>query len=251
MAREQFKRMRLDQALVVRRLAPTRSRARDMIARGCVTVDGAIIRKSGHSIFEHAVIAVADEANPYVSRGGLKLAAALAAFGFDATGRTALDVGASTGGFTDVLLKARAARVYAVDIGRDQLHPILRADPRVVSLEGTDARTLSREQIPEVIHAIVADVSFIAATKALPVPLSFAEAGAWLVVLVKPQFEAGRSAVGKGGIVRDPGHRAQAVAEVRAWLEAQPGWSVVGIIPSPVAGGSGNEEFLIGALKYE
>jgi 23S rRNA (cytidine1920-2'-O)/16S rRNA (cytidine1409-2'-O)-methyltransferase len=249
MTRQQLKRMRLDQALVVRRLAPTRSRARDMIARGCVTVDGAIIRKSGHSIFAHAAIAVADEAKLYVSRGGLKLAAALAAFGFDPTGRTALDVGASTGGFTDALLKAGSSRVYAVDIGRDQLHPTLKADPRVVSLESTDARTLSREQIPEVIHAVVADVSFISATKVLPVPLSLAGSGAWLVVLVKPQFEAGPKAVGKGGIVRDPVVRAQAVAEVRAWIAAQPGWSVVGAIPSPVAGASGNEEFLMGAVR--
>jgi 23S rRNA (cytidine1920-2'-O)/16S rRNA (cytidine1409-2'-O)-methyltransferase len=250
MTREQSKRMRLDQMLVVRRLAPTRSRARDMIARGCVTVDGAIIRKSGRSIFEHAAIAVAGEANPYVSRGGLKLAAALAAFGFDPAGRTALDVGASTGGFTDVLLKAGASRVYAVDVGRDQLHPTLKADPRVVSLESTDARTLSREQIPEVIHAVVADVSFISATKLLPVPLSFAVSGAWLVLLVKPQFEAGRRAVGKGGIVRNPVARQKSVAEVRAWLAAQPGWFVVGAIPSPVAGASGNEEFLLGAIKY-
>jgi 23S rRNA (cytidine1920-2'-O)/16S rRNA (cytidine1409-2'-O)-methyltransferase len=249
MTREQFKRMRLDQALVVRRLAPTRSRARDMIARGCVTVDGAIIRKSGHSIFEHAAIGVADTANPYVSRGGLKLAAALAAFGFNPEGRTVLDVGASTGGFTDVLLKAGALRVYAVDVGRDQLHPTLKADPRVVSLESTDARTLSREHIPEVIHAVVADVSFISVTKVLPVALSFAVAGAWLVVLVKPQFEAGRRAVGKGGIVRDSAVREQAVAETRAWIAAQPGWSVVGAIPSPVAGASGNEEFLIGAVR--
>src|SRR5919204_3915524 len=149
MAQQQFTRMRLDQALVMRRLAPTRSRARDMIARGCVTVDGAIITKPGHSIFGHAAIAVADKANPYVSRGGLKLAAALAAFGFDATGRTALDVGASTGGFTDVLLKAGAARVYAVDVGRNQLHAALKADPRVVSLESTDARALTRDQITE------------------------------------------------------------------------------------------------------
>jgi 23S rRNA (cytidine1920-2'-O)/16S rRNA (cytidine1409-2'-O)-methyltransferase len=249
MAQQQFKRMRLDQALVVRRLAPTRSRARDMIARGCVTVDGAVITKSGHSIFGHAAIAVADEADPYVSRGGLKLAAALAAFGFDATNRTALDVGASTGGFTDALLKAGAARVYAVDIGRGQLHPALRADPRVVSLERTDARALTRDLITDDIDAVVVDVSFISSIRALPVPLSFAMRGAWLVVLVKPQFEVGPRAVGKGGIVRDPAHRIQAVTGVRAWIAAQPGWSVVGVIPSPVAGGSGNEEFLIGAVK--
>jgi 23S rRNA (cytidine1920-2'-O)/16S rRNA (cytidine1409-2'-O)-methyltransferase len=251
MAQQQCKRMRLDQALVVRRLAPTRSCARDMITRGWVSVDGAVITKSGHSIFGNAAIAVADEAKTYVSRGGLKLAAALAAFGFDATGRTALDAGASTGGFTDVLLRAGAARVYAVDIGRKQLHPALAADPRVVSLERTDARALTRDHIPEVIDAVVADVSFISATKVLPVPLSFAARGAWLVVLIKPQFEAGRKAVGKGGIVRGRADREQAVAEVRAWIAAQPGWSVAGVIPSPITGGSGNEEFLLGAVKDE
>jgi 23S rRNA (cytidine1920-2'-O)/16S rRNA (cytidine1409-2'-O)-methyltransferase len=241
--------MRLDQALVARRLAPTRSRARDMIARGCVTVDGVVATKSGDSISEDALIGVADDASPYVSRGGFKLAAALAAFGFDATGRIALDVGASTGGFTDVLLKAGAARVYAVDVGRDQLQASLKADPRVVSLENTDARKLSREQIPEVVRAVVADVSFISLTKALPVPLSFTGLGAWLVALVKPQFEVGRKAVGKRGIVRDSADRERVVAEVRAWIAAQPGWSVVGVIPSPVAGASGNQEFLIGAVR--
>ena len=249
MAQQQYTRMRLDQALVVRQLARTRSQARDMIARGCVTVDCAIITKPGHSILGHAAIAVADKASPYVSRGGLKLAAALAAFGFDATGRTALDVGASTGGFTDVLLKGGAARVYAVDVGCNQLHATLKADPRVISLERTDARALTRDQITEAVDAIVADVSFISATRVLPVPLSFAVHGAWLVVLVKPQFEAGRKAVGKGGIVRDAADREQAVIEVREWIAAQPGWSVVGVIPSPIAGGSGNEELLIGAVK--
>jgi 23S rRNA (cytidine1920-2'-O)/16S rRNA (cytidine1409-2'-O)-methyltransferase len=241
--------MRLDQALVARRLAPTRSRARDMIARGCVTVDGTIVTKSGHSISDDAVIGVADRASPYVSRGGLKLARALAAFGFDATGRTVLDVGASTGGFTDVLLNAGAARVYAIDIGRDQLHAALKADPRVVSFESTDARTLSGERIAEMVGAVVADVSFISVTKVLPVPLSFAAPGAWLIVLIKPQFEAGRKAVGKGGIVRDPADRERAVAQVRAWIAAQPDWSVVGVIPSPVAGASGNEEYLLGAVR--
>jgi 23S rRNA (cytidine1920-2'-O)/16S rRNA (cytidine1409-2'-O)-methyltransferase len=249
MAEFQVKRMRLDQALVARRLAPTRSWAQDMIARGCVAVDGATVTKSGHGVSEEAVIDVAGAAAPFVSRGGLKLAAALAEFGFNVAGKIALDVGASTGGFTDVLLRAGAARVYAVDIGRHQLHGSLKADPRVISLEGTDARRLSPHQVPEAIHAVVADVSFISLTKVLPRPLSFSGRGAWLVALVKPQFEAGRQAVGKGGIVRDPADRERAVAEVRAWIAAQPGWSLVGIIPSPIAGTSGNEEFLIGAVK--
>jgi 23S rRNA (cytidine1920-2'-O)/16S rRNA (cytidine1409-2'-O)-methyltransferase len=220
-----------------------------MIARGCVAVDGATVTKSGHGVSEDAVIDVAGGAAPFVSRGGLKLAAALAEFGFNAAGRIALDVGASTGGFTDVLLKAGATRVYAVDIGHHQLHGSLKADPRVISLEGTDARRLSPHQVPEAFGAVVADVSFISLTKVLPVPLSFAESGAWLVGLIKPQFEAGRKAIGKGGIVRDPADRERAVGEVRAWIAAQPGWSVVGVIPSPIAGASGNEEFLIGAVR--
>jgi 23S rRNA (cytidine1920-2'-O)/16S rRNA (cytidine1409-2'-O)-methyltransferase len=249
MVRILAKRMRLDQALVARRLAPTRSRAQDMIARGCVAVDGAIVTKSGHGVSEEAIIDVAGGAAPFVSRGGLKLAAALAEFGCDVAGRIALDVGASTGGFTDVLLKAGAARVYAVDIGHHQLHGSLKADPRVISLEGTDARMLSPDQIPEAIGAVVADVSFISLTKVLPRPLSFTGRGAWLVALVKPQFEAGRQAVGKGGIVSDPADRERAVAEVRTWIAAQPGWSVFGVLPSPIAGTSGNEEYLIGAVR--
>jgi 23S rRNA (cytidine1920-2'-O)/16S rRNA (cytidine1409-2'-O)-methyltransferase len=249
MVRIQVKRMRLDQALVARRLAPTRSRAQDMIERGCVAVDGATVTRSGHGVSEEAVIDVAGGAAPFVSRGGLKLTAALAEFGFDVAGRIALDVGASTGGFTDVLLKAGATRVYAVDIGHHQLHGSLKADPRVISLEGTDARRLSPPEVPEAFGAVVADVSFISLTKVLTRPLSLTRPGAWLVALVKPQFEAGREAVGKGGIVRDPADRERAVAEVRIWIATQPGWSVVGVITSPLAGASGNEEFLIGAVK--
>jgi 23S rRNA (cytidine1920-2'-O)/16S rRNA (cytidine1409-2'-O)-methyltransferase len=176
----------------------------------------------------------------------LKLAAALDASGFDPTGRVALDVGASTGGFTDVLLARGAAKIFAVDVGRDQLHARLRADPKVISLEGTDARTLDRTVIREPVAAIVADVSFIGLALALPAALGLAEPGAWLVALVKPQFEAGRAAVGKGGIVRDRKDREQAVAKIRAFIEGA-GWTVVGEIASPILGGSGNEEFLIGA----
>jgi 23S rRNA (cytidine1920-2'-O)/16S rRNA (cytidine1409-2'-O)-methyltransferase len=249
MAELQVKWMRLDQALVARRFAATRSKAHDMIARGCVTVDGAVVTKSGHSVSEAAVIGVAGDAAPYVSRGGLKLAAALAEFGFDAAGRAALDVGASAGGFTDVLLRAGAMRVYAIDVGKNQLHESLKAHPRVISLEATDARTLSAEQIPEAIGAVVADVSFISLTKVLPRPLSLTPRGAWLIALIKPQFEAGREVVGKRGIVRDPAARQRAVADVKTWLAAQAGWSVVGVIASPILGASGNEEYLIGAVR--
>ncbi len=184
-----------------------------------------------------------------VSRAGAKLIAALDAFGFDPEGRTALDVGASTGGFTEVLLDRGAEKVYAVDVGHDQLHARLRADPNVVSLEGCDARSLTRALIPDRITAVVADVSFISATKALPVALALAERSAWLVALIKPQFEVGRARVGKGGIVRDAAARDAAVAEVGAWLSAQKGWRVTGVVPSPLRGGSGNEEFLLGARK--
>ena len=158
----------------------------------------------------------------------------------------ALDLGASTGGFTEVLIARGAAKVYAVDVGRGQLHAKLRANPRVIALEGTDARKLDRSVIREEVAAIVADVSFIGLPLALPVPFSLAAPGAWLVALVKPQFEAGRAAIGKGGIVRSEADRLKAVAKVRNFVE-QAGWTVVGEIASPILGGSGNEEFLIGA----
>ncbi|HSB59277.1 MAG TPA: TlyA family RNA methyltransferase, partial [Methyloceanibacter sp.] len=187
------------------------------------------------------------QASPFVSRGGLKLAAALDAFGLDPKGRIALDIGASTGGFTEVLLARGADKVFAVDVGRDQLHDKLREDRRVVVLEGTDARSLDAEIVEGPVGAIVADVSFISLSKALPAALSLAAPGAWLVALVKPQFEAGRDAVGKGGIVRDAQARAKAVAEVRAFIDASPGWNVFAEMPSPIPGGSGNEEVLIGA----
>jgi 23S rRNA (cytidine1920-2'-O)/16S rRNA (cytidine1409-2'-O)-methyltransferase len=185
-------------------------------------------------------------ASPYVSRGGLKLAAALDAFGFSPEGRVALDLGASTGGFTDVLLTRGAAKVYAVDVGHAQLDQRLRADPRVVVLEATDARSLDPSLVAERVSAIVADVSFISLTLVLPAALKLAEPDAWLVALVKPQFEAGRDAVGKGGIVRDAARRKKAVAKVRDFIE-KAGWTVAGEIASPIRGGSGNEEFLIGA----
>ncbi len=240
-------RIRLDRVLVDRGLVPTRSRARDLIARGCVMVGGAAATKPGQEVEPDVDVAVSDDVGAYVSRGSLKLAAALAHFGFTADGIAALDVGASTGGFTQVLLEAGARRVYAVDVGRGQLHPSIAGDPQVVSLEGTDARGLDPLQIPEAVGAIVADVSFISLTKVLPVPLSFAGPGAWLAALINPQFEAGRQAVGKGGIVRDAADRQRAVETVRDWVMMQPGWRVEGVIDSPLPGGSGNQEFLIGA----
>ena len=242
-------RTRLDRALVDRGLVATRSRARDLIARGCVMVNGAAGSKAGLEIRDGDEVSLVPGANAFVSRGALKLSAALAHFGFDASGVVALDVGASTGGFTQVLLEAGARRVYAVDVGHDQIDRSLRLDSRVVSLEGVDARSLSAAEVPEPVNAIVADVSFISLTKVLPVPLSLSAPGAWLIALIKPQFEAGREAVGKGGIVRDPADRQRAVDLVRSWLARQPGWHVDGVIESPLPGGSGNQEFLIGARR--
>jgi len=229
-------------------LAPSRARAADLVRRGCVSVAGVPASKPGALVADEAPLAVSPEETQYVSRGGLKLQAALEAFGFSPEGRVVLDVGASTGGFTEVLLARGAAKVFAVDVGRDQLHERLRADPRVVSLEATDARRLDETLIAEPVAAIVADVSFISLTQALPAALNRAGKSAWLVALIKPQFEAGRQAVGKGGIVRDEKDRARAIARVRDFLEDE-GWRVLGVIQSPITGGSGNVEFLIGACR--
>jgi 23S rRNA (cytidine1920-2'-O)/16S rRNA (cytidine1409-2'-O)-methyltransferase len=239
--------MRLDRILVERGLAVTRSRAADLIRLGAVSVEGRPALKPGALIEPGARLMVEAQASPFVSRGGLKLASALDAFGLEPKGLVALDIGASTGGFTEVLLARGAKRVFAVDVGRDQLHDKLREDRRVVVLEGTDARALDAAVIDGPVGAIVADVSFISLTKALPEALKLAAPGAWLVALVKPQFEVGRDAVGKGGIVRDAQARARAVAEVRAFIDATPGWNVFAEMPSPIPGGSGNEEVLIGA----
>lgn len=237
---------RLDKILVARGLVETRSRARDLIVRGRVSVDGRAVTKPGAVVAETAALALAEPAG-YVSRGALKLEAALEAFGLEPAGCVCLDVGASTGGFTEVLLARGAEKVYAVDVGRDQLHARLKSDQRVVSLEGMDARDLTREQVPDAILAIVADVSFISLEKVLPAALALAAPGAWLTALVKPQFEAGREAIGKGGIVRDQAVRDQQAAKITAWLGARAGWRVIGVIASPIEGGSGNQEFLVGA----
>lgn len=245
---ESERRERLDQALVTRGLAPTRSRARDLVLRGHVTVNGALVKKPAMAVPEGVSLEVSCDEAGDVSRGAVKLRAALEAFAFDAKGRVCLDVGASTGGFTQALLAAGASRVYAVDVGRGQLVASLRDDPRVVSLEGTDARSLTPAEIGEPPAALVADVSFISLTKALGAPLTLAARGAWLVALIKPQFEAGRDAVGKGGIVRDEAVRLQCVDTVQDWLLSHSGWRMVGTIPSPIEGGSGNKEYLIGAV---
>ena len=239
--------LRLDKVLLSRGLVGTRSRARDLIVRGAVAVDGAVETKPGALVQEDAPIVLLEDAD-YVSRGSLKLIAALDAFGFDPAGRHALDVGASTGGFTEVLLRRGAAHVVAVDVGHGQLHPKLAGDPRVTHHEGRDARTLTQADVRTPVEAVVADVSFISLEKALPAALALASPGAWLVALIKPQFEAGRDAVGKGGIVRDAAVRDAQAEKIAVWIAGHAGWRVAGLIPSPVVGGSGNQEFLIGAM---
>ena len=239
-------RIRLDEALVRRGLAPSRSRARDSIARGHVAVDGHRVGKPAAPVSDEATITVDDPALKWVSRAALKLIAGLDAFGVDPAGRTCLDVGASTGGFTQVLLARGASRVYAVDVGHGQLDPALAADPRVTSLEGQNARDLSRTTIPKEIGLIVADVSFVSLKLALGPALSLAGPGAKLVALVKPQFEVGAARVAKGGVVRDPDARREAVAMIRAAMTAA-GWTVTGEIESPVTGPAGNHEYLLGA----
>ena len=242
-----YKKKRLDQLLVERGLAPSRSRAADLVRRGCVTAGDTVASKPAALFGEDAALAVTDGAALAVSRGGLKLAAALDAFGLDPKGLICVDIGASTGGFTEVLLERGAAKVYAVDVGRAQLHKRLVPEARVVSLEATDSRSLDTHLVPNRVGAIVADVSFISLTQALPAALRLASPGAFLVALVKPQFEAGRETVGKGGIVRDPEARQAAVAKVRDFVTQLPGWTVIGEMPSPITGGSGNEEFLLAA----
>lgn len=241
--------MRLDLLMVERGLALSRARAQAEIKAGRVLVRGVTAAKPAQEFDATTEITLEDPAIPYVSRAGLKLAHALDQFGIPSKDKTVLDVGASTGGFTDVVLTRGAARVYAVDVGREQLSPKFRADARVVSLEGQDARSLTTEQIPVPVDLVVCDVSFISATKVLPHACSFAGDAARLVVLVKPQFEVGRGAIGKGGIVKDSAARDKSIETVSAAVEAMSGWTVTGCVESPIAGGSGNVEFLLGARK--
>ncbi|HEU5250284.1 MAG TPA: TlyA family RNA methyltransferase [Thermoanaerobaculia bacterium] len=238
-------RTRLDRLLVFRGLAPTREKAQAMILSGTVTVDGRRVDKAGAPVGETAEIVVSGPPHPYVSRGGVKLEAALDRFGIDPAGRICLDVGASTGGFTDCLLQRGAAKVYAVDVGYGQLDAKLRNDPRVVLRERVNARSLSREHVPEPVALAVVDVSFISARLVLPSVVALCEKGAAIVVLVKPQFEAGRAEVGKGGIVRSDDVRRRVVSEV-SQAGAGLGLRTLGSIPSPIRGAHGNEEFLLG-----
>jgi 23S rRNA (cytidine1920-2'-O)/16S rRNA (cytidine1409-2'-O)-methyltransferase len=236
---------------VARGLVPSRARAQDLIGLGHVTIDGRPARKAGELVGPDTAIALGEAAHRFVSRGALKLAAALDASGLSPHGRDVLDLGASTGGFVEVLLERGAARVIAVDVGHGQLHPRLRGDPRVVAIESKDARALSIDDLPGSVDAVTTDLSFISLTLVLPHVLTFARPGAWLVALVKPQFEAGRAAVGKGGIVRESADRARSVARVRGCIDALPGWRVLGEMRSPIAGQDGNEEWLLWAEHSE
>lgn len=240
---------RVDSLLVARGLAESRTRARALLMAGAVYSGERRLDKPGRELDETAPLAVRGRDHPWASRGGVKLAHGLEAFGLDPGGRVCVDVGASTGGFTDVLLARGAARVYAVDVGRGQLAWRLRNDPRVVVRERTNARRLDREQVPEPVSALVCDASFIGLASVLPAPLALCAPGAWAVALIKPQFEAGRAAVGRGGVVRDPAVREAVCASVRSWLASLPGWRVLGLVASPLEGPAGNVEYLIAAER--
>jgi 23S rRNA (cytidine1920-2'-O)/16S rRNA (cytidine1409-2'-O)-methyltransferase len=242
--------VRADHLLVSRGLAESRTRAQALIMAGAVFSGEKKLSKAGDLLAEDAPLEVRGKDHPWVSRGGIKLDHGLTHFGFDVTGAVALDVGSSTGGFTDVLLTRGAVKVYAVDVGTNQLAWKLRQDPRVVVLEQTNARHLTTEKVPEPIDIVVCDASFIGLAKVLDAPLKFAKPGAKLVALVKPQFEAGREEVGKGGVVRDPAVHERVCTETKGWVEAQ-GWNVVGITESPITGPEGNVEFLLGAEKND
>lgn len=240
-------RTRADLLLVARGLFESRAKARAAIEAGGVLADGRPVARASELVADDAVLD-ATPAHPWVGRGALKLEHALVIWPIPVEGRVALDVGASTGGFTEVCLAAGAARVYAVDVGRGQLHASLTDDPRVVILEGMDARNLTAAQIPEAPQLVVCDLSFIGLAKALPAALGLAASGADLVALVKPQFEVGPERVGKGGLVRDEAARTEALEGVKAFLEAA-GWSVHATTDSPIEGGEGAREYLLWARK--
>ncbi len=239
---------RADLLAVEQGLAPTRSRAQALIRRGHLLHAGRVIGKAGELLPVDAALDLSEPDHPWVSRGGVKLAEALQRFDLSPEGRIGLDIGASTGGFTQVLLAAGAERVYAVDVGHDQLAPSLRSDERVASLEGVNARTLDRALIPDSLGAIVCDVSFISARKVLEPALALAAADCWLLVLIKPQFEVGQEGVGKHGVVRSEALRRQACDETMRWLSER-GWSILGLADSPLLGRRGNREYLLAASR--
>ncbi len=240
---------RADVALVARGLAPSRTRAQALILAGKVYAGPHRIDKPGAPVAADTALEVRAPDHPYVSRGGVKLAHGLDHFGIDPAGLACLDVGASTGGFTQVLLMRGAAKVYAVDVGHGQLAWELRNDEKVVVLERTNARHLTHDQVPVPVDLITCDVSFIGLETVLPAPLALAAPGARLVALIKPQFEVGKGRVGKGGVVRATALHEEVCGRIEAWLEALPGWRVMGVTTSPIKGAQGNVEFLIAAVR--
>lgn len=238
-------RQRLDEALVARGLCASRARARDAVLRGTVRIDGEVASRPSQGVGPGHAITISDPASGYVSRAALKLKHGLSHFGISPQGKTCLDIGASTGGFTQVLLEQGASRVTAIDVGHGQMKF---DNPRITLIEGLNARDLSTEHLDGPVELIVCDVSFISLKLALPRALDLAEEGAALVALIKPQFEAGRDAIGKGGVVTEPEEHERVCLEIVAFLEGQ-GWRVLGVTGSPVEGGDGNREFLVGAVK--
>jgi 23S rRNA (cytidine1920-2'-O)/16S rRNA (cytidine1409-2'-O)-methyltransferase len=238
---------RADQLLVLRGLVDSRTRAQALILAGKVFSGDRRVGKAGDLLADGAPLEVRGQDHPWVSRGGLKLAHGLAHFGLSPAGRVCLDIGASTGGFTDVLLSAGAAKVHAVDVGHGQLAWKLRCDERVVVHEKTNARYLDRSAVADPIGALVCDASFIGLATVLPAPLALCVAGAWAIVLIKPQFEAGAALVGGKGVVRDPAVHLAVCERVAAWWSSLPGWTVAGVVESPITGPEGNKEFLLAA----
>jgi 23S rRNA (cytidine1920-2'-O)/16S rRNA (cytidine1409-2'-O)-methyltransferase len=240
---------RVDQLLVERGLAESRARAQALVLAGLVYSGDKKLAKPGDQLAADAPLDVKGRDHPWVSRGGLKLDHGLTQFGWDIAGAVVIDVGASTGGFTDVALSRGAAKVYAVDVGHGQLAWKLRSDPRVVVLEKTNARALTAMEIPEVTDLVVCDASFISLKTVLPAAMALTKPHARLLALIKPQFEAGRDQVGKGGVVRDAAVHAAVCADIEAWLNHQPGWRSLGLTASPITGPEGNVEFLIAGEK--
>lgn len=250
MADTRADKVRLDQLLTERGLFPSRSRAADAVRRGTVSIDAMVVRRPGMAVARDARVEIDDPAGHYVSRAALKLVAGLDHFGFSPAGLMCLDIGASTGGFTQVLLERGAAHVVAVDVGHGQLAPEIANDPRVTAVERVNARALEAGHLGGLVpQALVCDVSFISLKLALPPALDLAAAGAWGLFLVKPQFEVGRDAVAKGGIVRDEALARTTAQDIAGWLGTRPGWRTLGLHPSPIEGADGNREFLMGAVK--
>ncbi|NIJ42590.1 23S rRNA (cytidine1920-2'-O)/16S rRNA (cytidine1409-2'-O)-methyltransferase [Parvibaculum indicum] len=243
----QTEKCRLDQALVERGLAPSRARAQGAIRAGHVSVNGRTVVKPAAQALPSDEIDLSGLEHPYVSRAALKLVHGLDRFAVAVAGRHALDLGASTGGFTQVLLERDAAHVIAIDVGHGQLDESLRRDPRVTAIEGLNTKDIGAETVSEPFDLIVCDLSFISLKKALPAALSLAPSGADLIALIKPQFEVGKGRLGRGGVVKEEGLHEEVCADIAEWLSALPGWTVTGITPSPIEGGDGNREFLIAA----